>query len=109
MAFERGRSENGANRLEHGSDFAFAIRIFNGPVRRAPDRRAWPERRIAATGQAEGVRIAVVYTRGNGRYRIISARLARRNERFRWSRGKRSNRQLPRRATSSRRESAAGP
>jgi uncharacterized DUF497 family protein len=51
-------------------------------VRYLASRRDRGERRIIAIGQVEGRFISVVYTRRNGRYRIISARPARRNERF---------------------------
>jgi uncharacterized protein len=81
MEFEWDEAKNQANRLKHGFDFAYAIRIFNGPVRRSIDPRPWGEPRIVATGQVEGLHITVIYTRRNGRYRIISARPARRNER----------------------------
>jgi hypothetical protein len=51
-------------------------------VRRRIDPRSRNEIRIVATGQIEGLHITVIYTRRNGRYRIISARPARRNERL---------------------------
>jgi uncharacterized DUF497 family protein len=46
------------------------------------DARPWGEQRIVATGRVKGEFITVVYTRRGGHYRIISARPARRNERF---------------------------
>lgn len=82
MEFEWDEAKNEANRLKHGFDFAYAIRIFDGAVRRLVSRRSGDERRGIATGQVEGRFISVVYTRRNGQYRIISARPARRNERF---------------------------
>jgi uncharacterized protein len=82
MEFEWDEAKNEANRLKHGFDFATASRIFNGPVRQSIDPRPWGERRIVATGRAEGRLITVVYTLREGRYRIISARPARRNERL---------------------------
>jgi uncharacterized DUF497 family protein len=82
MEFEWDETKNEANRLKHGFDFATASRIFNGPVRRSVDRRPWGERRIIATGRVEDRFITVVYTVREGCYRIISARPARRNERF---------------------------
>jgi uncharacterized DUF497 family protein len=81
MEFEWDAAENVANRAKHGFDFVFAIRIFSGPVRRMVTLRG-REVRVIATGQVEGLHVTVVYTRRNGRYRIISARPARRNERF---------------------------
>jgi uncharacterized protein len=82
MEFEWDDSKDRANRQKHGFDFTFASRIFNGPVRRFVDPRRWGEERIVATGQVEGRFITVVYTRRGGRYRIISARPARSDERF---------------------------
>jgi hypothetical protein len=81
MEFEWDEAKNAENRRKHGFDFVYAIRIFDGPVRRLASLRPGEERRMIATGQVEGRFISVVYTRRNGRYRIISARPARRNER----------------------------
>ncbi len=82
MEFEWDEAKNEANRLKHGFDFATASRIFNGPVRQSIDPRPWSEQRIVATGRVEDRFITVVYTLREGRHRIISARPARRNERF---------------------------
>jgi uncharacterized protein len=68
MEFEWDDAKNEANRLKHGFDFTFAIRIFGGPARRTIDPRPWGEERIVATGQVEGLSITIVYTRRNGRY-----------------------------------------
>jgi uncharacterized protein len=82
MEFEWDEAKDEANFAKHGFDFAHAIRIFDGAVRQFVDPRPWGEQRIVATGRVEGEFITVVYTRRNGRYRIISARPARRRERF---------------------------
>lgn len=82
MEFEWDEVKNRANRLKHGFDFTFAIRIFQGPVREWNDLRPRSEVRRIAVGRVDGLFVAVIYTRRNGRYRIISARPARRNERF---------------------------
>ena len=82
MEFEWDEPKNQANRQKHGFDFTYAIRIFDGSVRCVVSDRSSGERRTVATGQVEGRFISVVYTRRSGRYRIISARPARRNERF---------------------------
>jgi len=71
-----------ANFAKHGFDFERATQIFEGSVREHLDQRPWGERRVVATGMVRGEFITVVYTFRNGRYRIISARPARRNERF---------------------------
>ncbi|MGH7046217.1 MAG: BrnT family toxin [Stellaceae bacterium] len=72
----------GQNRQKHGFDFAYAVRIFDGTLRQFLDPRPWGELRLVATGQVDGRFITVVYTRRGKRYRIISARPARSNERF---------------------------
>jgi uncharacterized protein len=82
MEFEWDDAKDRENRDKHGFDFTFAIRIFGGRVRQFVDPRPWDERRIVATGRVDGRFITVVYTRRNGRGRIISARPARRSERF---------------------------
>ena len=82
MEFEWDAAKNDANFAKHGFDFEHAIQIFNGPIRQYVDPRPWGELRIVATGRVEGELITVVYTPRQGRYRIISARPARRNERF---------------------------
>jgi uncharacterized protein len=82
MQFEWDEAKNEANQQKHGFDFATASRIFNGPIRQSIDPRLWGERRIVATGTVEGRFITVVYTLREGRCRVISARPARRNERF---------------------------
>ena len=82
MEFEWDNAKNEANRLKHGLDFTFAIRIFQGPFREWVDLRPRTETRRLAVGQVEGLYVTVIYTRRGGRYRIISARPARRNERY---------------------------
>ena len=82
MEFEWDEAKNEANFAKHGFDFDHAIQIFEGSIREYVDPRPWDEERIVATGLVRGEFITVVYTRRNGRYRIISARPARRNERF---------------------------
>jgi uncharacterized DUF497 family protein len=82
MEFEWDAAKNEANFAKHGFDFEHAIQIFDGAILQYVDIRPWGEQRIVATGRVQGQFITVVYTRRNGRYRIISARPARRNERF---------------------------
>jgi uncharacterized DUF497 family protein len=82
MEFEWDDAKDRANIAKHGFDFTFAVRIFDGQVRRFVDPRPWGEQRIVATGQVEGRFITLVYTRRGQRYRIISARPARSVERF---------------------------
>ena len=82
MEFEWDEAKSEANFAKHGFDFEHAIQIFDGPIRRHVDSRPWAEQRIVATGRLKGEFITVIYTRRGGRFRIISARPARRNERF---------------------------
>jgi uncharacterized protein len=82
MEFEWDEAKSEANFGKHGFDFEHAIQIFEGPVREHVDPRPWGERRVVATGIVRGEFITVVYTRRNGRQRVISARPARRSERF---------------------------
>lgn len=69
MEFEWDEIKDRANRRKHGFDFAYAVRIFNGPVRQFLDPRPWGEWRIVATGQVDGRFITVVYTRRGERHR----------------------------------------
>ena len=64
---------------KHGIDFEEATEIFYCPhlIRRS-DRKK--EERWLAVGETESRIIAVIFTRRNGRIRIISARRARKNE-----------------------------
>ena len=69
-----------ANLARHGIDFEDAARVFDGPALEAASSRDGEERRLAI-GVVEGREVAAVNTVREGRYRIISARRARRNER----------------------------
>jgi uncharacterized protein len=82
MEFEWDEVKSEANFAKHGFDFEHAIQIFERPIRQHVDPRPWGEQRIVATGSVAGEFITVIYTVRNGRYRIISARPARRSERF---------------------------
>lgn len=70
---------------DRGFGFAYAARVFLGPVVEFDSKRSdLNERRIVALGEVEGEVLAVVYTdRGDVR-RIISARRASRKERRIW-------------------------
>lgn len=85
FAWDEGKSD--ANFHRRGFDFAFAARVFAGPVFKKVDvRRDYGELRIQAIGMVEGIVLFVTYTdRGNVR-RIISARRASRRERQIWAR-----------------------
>jgi uncharacterized DUF497 family protein len=71
---------------ERGFDFAYAAKLWDGPVMEREDRRLnYGEIRIQATGQIEGRRFVVVFTwRGSSRH-IISARRAHQKEVLKWA------------------------
>jgi len=62
--------------------FETAIKVFRDPfgIERLDDRQDYGEERFILIGTAEEVVITVVYTKRNGRFRIISARRATRHE-----------------------------
>ncbi len=80
--FEWDEEKNLANVVKHGVSFEAAIGIFDGPVVEAiDDRFEYGERRVITVGIAQGRVLVVVSTmRGEAR-RIISVRIASRNER----------------------------
>lgn len=80
LEFEWGDAKAEMNRAKHRIDFEDAIGIFEGPVLEVRSDREGEER-YKAIGIMEGREIAVIYTLREGRYRIISARRARKNER----------------------------
>ncbi len=68
-----------------GFGFAFASRIFEGPVlERRDDRGTYAEIRIQAIGATGEDVLFVVYTERDGVRRIISARRANKKERDLW-------------------------
>ena len=79
MEFEWDEAKSEATLANRGIDFAFASRLFDGPVRETPADRDG-EARTRAVGVIDGLCYTVIYTLRNGRYRIISARRARKNE-----------------------------
>lgn len=82
MELEWDEAKSRANLLQRGFDVAQAALIFEGPVIEREDRRKdYRERRLIATGMADGECLTVVYTPRAGRVRIISARRASRKER----------------------------
>jgi hypothetical protein len=87
MEFEYDPEKSETNLRERGFDFGFATLIFDGPTLEREDRRSdYGERRVIATGLAQGIALTVVYTdRTIGAERIlrrvISARRSNRRER----------------------------
>ena len=76
--FEWDTEKRITNREKHlGVDFQVAIRIFEGRVsERHDDRHNYGEERFQAVGSHDGRIYFVVFTRGDGRLRILSARIA---------------------------------
>ncbi|MBI5503838.1 MAG: BrnT family toxin [Deltaproteobacteria bacterium] len=84
FAWDRGKSAR--NLRDRGFDFEFATLIFESPTLERDDvRRDYGERRVIATGLADGIHLTVVYTdraeSGGLVRRIVSARLSNRYER----------------------------
>ena len=67
--------------IKHKINFEDAKNIFLDPNRlEREDKRDYNETRIQVIGIVNQVVLFVVYTKRNGRYRIISARRANKNE-----------------------------
>ena len=90
VRFEWDAAKSDANLRDRGFDFEFASLVFNGPTLETQDRRKdYGERRVVATGIADGIHVIVVYTDRQGSdqeilRRIISARRSNRRERTRY-------------------------
>lgn len=81
MEFEWDEVKRLANIARHGLDFVRAKEIWEGPVLEIPSSQAHHgEERVIALGRVESRLIAVVFTWRHERRRIISARIARKDE-----------------------------
>jgi uncharacterized DUF497 family protein len=82
MEIEWDNNKAASNLIKHKIDFEDAKNIFLDPNRlEREDQRDYNETRIQVIGIVNQVVLLVVYTKRNGRYRIISARRANKNER----------------------------
>jgi uncharacterized protein len=83
MSYEWDATKNRANLAKHGVDFADAVAVFEDALALTrPDPEARSERRFVTLGlDAFGRFLVVVYTERDARIRIISARLATKQER----------------------------
>lgn len=87
MRFSWDVRKSDANLSERGFDFEFATLIFANPaLERRDDRQDYGERRVVASGIADGIPLTVVYTDRTGHdgevtRRIISARVSNHRER----------------------------
>jgi uncharacterized protein len=80
--FEWDERKRQPNLAKHGIDFASAARIFDGRVVEWDDsRRDYGEQRRLVLGLAGQTVLLVVYTRREGKRRLISARKASPDER----------------------------
>jgi Uncharacterized protein conserved in bacteria len=86
MTFQWDEDKNRANQAKHGISFEEASLIFEGLIlSKADDRFEYgEERRISIGLIRELVAVVVVHTDRDGATRIISARLANRDERRRY-------------------------
>jgi len=82
MEIEWDNNKAASNLIKHKINFEDAKNIFLDPNRlEREDKRDYNETRIQVIGIVNQVVLFVVYTKRNGRYRIISARRANKNER----------------------------
>ena len=82
MEIEWDNNKAASNLIKHKIDFEDAKNIFLDTNRlEREDKRDYDEARIQVIGIVNQVVLFVVYTKRNGRYRIISARRANKNER----------------------------
>ncbi|MGQ0677002.1 MAG: BrnT family toxin [Rhodospirillales bacterium] len=86
-------AEREASLAKHGVDFIDACLVFEDPflIEDEDKRRGYGEVRIQATGFAQGKIMFVVYTPRGGPRRLISARLANRDERQRYEEKKKTH------------------
>ena len=85
MEFEWDLTKSEKNLRERGFDFAFATRIFQGPIISSEDSRSsYGQVRMIALGVIGGRVYKVVYTDRHGVRRIISAHKASRQETRKW-------------------------
>ena len=82
MNFEWDEEKNTINIAKHGIDFNDAVLAFNLPILTKKDiRNDYNEDRFIGIGKIFSKTIVVVWTLRSNRIRIISARLANKNER----------------------------
>ena len=83
MEFDWDSAKNEANLQKHGIRFDEAKHIFDGPIlTRVDDRQDYGENRHISLGAlSPDAVLVVVYTKRDGKIRLISARKANRRER----------------------------
>ena len=88
MGFEWDEAKRAANIEKHGIDFTGILSAFSDDNRLTWEdaRRDYGEPRFVSLAMVEGLILTIVYTRRNDSVRLISARMANRNERERYER-----------------------
>lgn len=82
MQFEWDAAKAASNLAKHGVDFAQALAVFSDPARiTITDARHTAEHRENTTGLVQGHLLTITHTDRAGNTRLISARLASRQER----------------------------
>lgn len=81
MEFEWDEAKRASNLEKHGFDFVAVGELFAGPHVVIPSRHTGAEPRSLAVGKIQGRFATAVFTIRGGRYRIISLRSARDEER----------------------------
>jgi uncharacterized DUF497 family protein len=82
VEFEWDEHKRRANLSAHGIDFEDALGIWDAPVLEVPSAQTHHgEERFLAIGRLKDLMVTVVFTRRGENRRLISARIARRDER----------------------------
>jgi uncharacterized protein len=76
MEFEYDRKKNAANRSRHGIDFVEAQRLWRAPHAIVPAGMVGGETREAVLGKIDGELYLAIFTRREGRIRLISCHRA---------------------------------
>jgi uncharacterized DUF497 family protein len=79
--YEWDEAKNDANIEKHGIDFRDAVSVFGRPSLLYAEPERSGEARLHYIGDLDGVIVSIVATRRGAKTRIISARVAHRNER----------------------------
>lgn len=81
MEYDWDNEKRKINLQKHGIDFVGAIKVFDDPDRIEFSSHRKGEERLQTIGITHGVIISLVYTVRKDKKRIISARMASKNER----------------------------
>jgi len=85
MEIEFDPAKDEANKAKHGVSLSAGVFVLESQIgEEVDDRQDYGEERINAFGLVEGRLFVCTYTRRSGVFRVISVRLASRQERRRW-------------------------